>query len=274
MKFLHLIALVIVGGIHSLAWAQDIRNSFRDSEEFKPVKIEVEIKDSMGTFTSISNFAFKPPGEGPFPAIVLMHTCGGIQNPHMRQHGQELLKEGYVVLMLDSFSPRGFESCPRGSVNVAAGVVDAYAALAFLSSQTFVDKSRIYQAGYSWGAIVATLLASPQSAAVAGSSLRFRATVSNYSTCIYQSKRVFVLKDTDRPVLMLLGERDEELPPSSCFPLLEEIKSVGAPVQWHVFPGASHGWDKQGQAGKGYVYNEATSKEATKRLLEFLSQYR
>lgn len=268
---MHLTAVAIVGGMQSLAWGQNIRDSFLNSQEFQPVKIEAEIKDSIGMFTSISNQVFKPPGPGPFPAVVLMHTCGGIQNPHMRQHGQEILKEGYVVLMLDSFKPRGIENCGRGPVSVAAGIVDAYAALAFLSNQAFVDKSKIFQAGYSWGAVVATLLASPQSAAVAGSTLRFRGTVSNYSTCIYRDK-AWALKDTDRPVLMLLGERDEELPPASCFPLLEQIKSAGSPVQWHIFPGATHGWDKQGQTRNGYVYNEATSKEATKRLLDFLSQ--
>lgn len=271
MKFHHFI-VVILGCIHSLAWGQNIQDSFRNSQDFKPVTIEAEIKESIGTFTSISNYVFKPPGQGPFPAVVLMHTCGGIQNPHMREHGQEILKAGYVVLMLDSFSPRGIENCSRGPLSVAAGVVDAYAALAFLSNQSFVDKSRVYQVGYSWGAIVATLLASPQSATVAGSTLRFRGTVSNYSTCIYRDKYAFVLRDIDRPVLMLLGERDEELPPASCFPLLEEMKSAGLPIQWHIFPGATHGWDKDGQANRGYVYNEETAKEATRRLLEFLSQ--
>ena len=265
--------VAIVGSVQSVTWGQDIRNTFLTSEEFKPVKIEADIKDSIGIFTSISNRIFKPPGQGPFPAIVLMHTCRGIQDWHMREHGQEILKEGYVVVMLDSFGPRGIENCSRGPVSVAAGIVDAYAALAALSNQAFVDKSRIFQAGYSWGGIVATLLASPQSATVAGSTLRFRGSVSNYSTCIYQ-KYPFVLKDTDRPVLMLLGERDEDLSPASCFPLLEEIKSAGAPVQWHIFPGATHGWDKQGKTGSGYEYTEATSKEATTRLFDFISQNR
>ena len=274
MDSLKLAVLVIVASFSPYSMAQDIRDTFLDSTEFKPVKIESEIKNSIGTFTQLSNFVFRPAGEGPFPAVVIMHPCGGIQVPHMRLHGQELLKEGYVVLMLDSFGPRGMQNCARGPLSAAAGVADAYAALAFLDGLPFVDKTRIYQTGYSWGAIVSTLLASPQSAKFVGASLRFRATVSNYSTCVYQGKYHFLLKDTDRPVLMLIGARDEELPPASCFPLLDELKSAGAPVQWYVFPDATHSWDYRGAPNRAFVYSEETSRLATMRMLDFFAQNR
>ena len=174
-------------------------------------------------FTDIANSTFKPPGAGPFPAVVLMHSCGGVKNPHIKQHAQEILQQGYVVLVVDSFGPRGFENCAARVLSGSAGVADAYAALASLSVKPFVDKSRIYQVGYSWGAIIATMLASPQSATVVGSSSRFTATVSNYSSCSFENKYQLLLRDSDRPVLMLLGELDQELPPASCFPLLNEI---------------------------------------------------
>jgi dienelactone hydrolase len=254
--------------------AQDLKAQFLPPVDLKPVSFQPDVADSFGLFTSISNRAFKPAGDGPFPAVVLMHTCGGVRNPHIKQHAQELLKAGHAVLVVDSFEPRGVENCATRIVSGSAGVADAYAALAFLASRPFVDKSRIYQVGYSWGAIVSTMLASPQSAAIVGSSLRFAATVSNYSTCTYQNRYQLVLQDSDRPLLMLMGGQDQELPPASCFPLLPDMKARGSPVEWFVFPGATHSWDKPSQPERGYVYNDRVTAEATAKMLEFLARHR
>ena len=228
----------------------------------------------LGSFTNIANSTFKPAGSGPFPAVVLMHTCGGVKNAHIKQHAQELLKTGYVVLVVDSFNPRGMENCATRILSGSAGVADAYAALASLAARSFVDKARIYQVGYSWGAVVSTMLASPQSAVIVGSNLRFAATVSNYSGCTYQGTYQLLLKDSDRPVLMLMGERDQDFPPATCFPLLDEMKVAGSPVQWHIFPGAIHSWDKPSQPDRGYLYNEQVANEATAKMLAFLAQAR
>jgi dienelactone hydrolase len=254
--------------------AQDLKAQLLTPLDFKPVSFDPEVKDSIGLFTSIANTAFKPTGSGPSPAVVLMHTCGGVRNPHIKQHAQELLKAGYVVLVTDSFEPRGVQNCATRIVSGCAGVADAYAALAYLAAKPFVDKSRIYQVGYSWGAIVSTMLASPQSAAIVGSSLRFAATVSNYSNCTYQDKYQLVLRDSDRPLLMLMGEKDQELPAATCFPLLTEMKAQGSPAEWFVFPGATHSWDKPSQPERGYVYDERVTAEATAKMLEFLARVR
>jgi dienelactone hydrolase len=254
--------------------AQDLREQFLPPIDLKPISFESETKEAIGPFTSIANYTFKPPGPGPFAAIVLMHSCGGVRHAHIRQHAQELLKEGYVVLVADSFGPRGLENCASRVLSGSAGVADAYAGLAFLASKPFVDKTRIYQVGYSWGGIVSTMLASPQSAAIVGSSLRFTATVANYSNCSFQGKYQLVLRDSDKPFLMLMGERDQELPASTCFPLLDEMKASGRPVQWHIFPGATHSWDKPSQPDRGYAFNEQVTNEATAKMLSFLAQTR
>lgn len=254
------------------ARAQKIEEQLLPPIETRPVQFEKEVKESIGPFTNIANATFKPPGAGPFPAVVLMHTCGGVRKPHIKEHAGTLLAAGYVVLVVDSFEPRGFPNCSVRLLSVSAGIADAYAALDSLASQPFVDRTRIYQIGYSWGGIVATLLASPQSASLAGTSARFTATVSHYSNCIYRDKQHFVLRDIDRPLLMLMGERDDELPPGSCFPLLDELKANGQPVDWHVFPGTTHGWDQKGQGSRGYAFDEGTTRDAAAKSLEFFSR--
>lgn len=258
------------------AYAQDLRAQLGASIDLKPVTFAAEAKDSIGIFTNVANTVFKPAGEGPFPAVVLMHTCGGLKGPpnvHMKQHAQSLLAAGHVVLVVDSFGPRGFDDCRARTPVSSTGVADAYAALAFLASKPFVDKARIYQVGYSWGAFMSALLASPQSAQLVGSEQRFAATVANYGSCAFKNYAL-VLKDIDRPLLLLMAGRDTEVPPTPCFPLLDELKTAGKQVQWHVFPEATHGWDKPGLASLGYTYDSQITQDATARMLAFLGEVR
>lgn len=258
------------------AQAQDIGAQLRALvAKYPALEFKADVAEEIGAFTALSNAVFKPKGDGPFPAVVLVHTCGGIKDTHMRRHGQEMLAKGFVVLMQDSFEPRGMRDCGpanRDGISAVIGVNDAYAAHAHLSQYPFVDKNRIYEVGYSWGGFVATLLASSGLAEILGAPARFRATVANYSPCKFNGREL-ITKLTDRPVLMLMGGKDNETPASTCFPALEELKAAGKPVKWHVFPDATHGWDKEGQSHEGYFYNKEITQDATARMLEFLAEH-
>ncbi len=267
------VALLAFAGVGP-ALAQDAPNLLANAAGYTAVPIQKEVRDELGALTPMSNTVFQPKGDGPFPAVVLSHTCGGIQPAHMRKHAGELLSAGYMVLVLDSHGPRGFDTCVQKNIPFAVGVLDAYAGLRQLATLSTVNKDRIYMAGYSYGGSVAALLASPQSAVTFGSPLRFRATVAHYTHCVRPSRARLVLADTDRPLLMLMGQRDVESPPASCFPLVEELAGVGVPVKWHVYPGMTHGWDRQDGSRNGYVYNEEAALDATRRMIEFFNANR
>ena len=52
----------------------------------------------------------RPDGPGPFPAVVIMHDCSGLGPTASGAPGRwarELVARGYVVVMPDSFTPRG-----------------------------------------------------------------------------------------------------------------------------------------------------------------------
>lgn len=258
------------------AGAQNLQAQLAPPLDLKPVDFSDEVRESMSPSTDVANAVFKPAGDGPFPAVVLMHSCGGLvgaPNAHVKEHAQQLLAAGYVTLVIDSFQPRGFDNCAARVPATSTGIVDAYAALDFLAAKPFVDATRVYQVGYSWGAFISAFLASPQSAGLASSQRRFAATVANYGGCAYKTSQI-VLRDIDRPLLMLLGERDREVPAAPCFPLLDELKAAGAPVHWHVYLQTTHGWDKPGLPTRGYTYSAQVTQDARRRALDFLSQPR
>ena len=273
LKILFILFVLLLAG--KAATAQDIseRANLFYRFVYRPYEFKFQLEDSFGAFTNISNKVFKPQGDGPFPAVVLIHTSGGLRNSHVKRDAQKLVEKGYVALVLDSMGPRGVSVITESTraLYPPAGVKDAYIALDFLRNQSFVDKQRIYEAGYSSGGFVATLLASPSLAKAAGASDRFKATVSFYSTCAI-NKSNLILADTDRPVLMLIAGDDRENPHGTCFQDLEQYRAKGMPIETHIFEKASHGWDKMGETNLGYFYNEEITNEGFIKMIEFFEK--
>lgn len=55
---------------------------------------------------NVTSDLYRPGGNGPFPAVVVLHTCGGV-GVKEGQYATSLRSEGYVVVVPDSFSSRG-----------------------------------------------------------------------------------------------------------------------------------------------------------------------
>jgi dienelactone hydrolase len=48
----------------------------------------------------------RPEGEGPFPAVVLLHGCSGVQESN-HSWAELFRNQGYVAVIVDSLGPRG-----------------------------------------------------------------------------------------------------------------------------------------------------------------------
>jgi dienelactone hydrolase len=189
----------------------------------------------------------KPDGAGPFPAVVIMHDCSGLGPRSSGAPGRwatELVGRGYVVMMPDSFTTRGFpagvctNSSPRrNDVAPSRRVRDAYASLAHLRTLPYVDGSRVGLMGGSHGG--ATTLA----AMVApSSSPGFRAGVALYPGCAPWLRSADAYRPAG-PLLILIGEKDDWTPAEPCRRLTEAAQQAGAPVTIKVYPGAYHSFD-------------------------------
>jgi dienelactone hydrolase len=97
----------------------------------------------------------QPQGDGPFPAIVLSHGCGGFAQLFHDDWAERFADMGYVALQVDHFGSRGFiEACYRPHlVPFSVRVQDAYDAKAYLGGLPFVDRKRIAVMGWSQGGI-------------------------------------------------------------------------------------------------------------------------
>src|SRR5262249_38822597 len=110
-----------------------------------------------GTPITIPATLVRPPGPGPSPAVVQLHGCGGLEAQSYRW-AQWLAGHGYVVLVVDSFRPRGGKGdCPTGPPEppLTARSDDAFGALRYLQSQPFVRGDRVAAIGWSQGGVYA-----------------------------------------------------------------------------------------------------------------------
>lgn len=184
----------------------------------------------------ISGWLYRPAGTGPFPAIVLAHTCAGV-NAHTDFWGKRLAGWGYLTLAPDSFTPRGQKSvCGRGNI-VSGGmrVADIAGALDFLNAQPFVQRDRIGLIGHSHGGW-ATMRAVQKSYRLAARGLK--AAVAYYPSCSPAFD-----DDVAVPLLILIGERDDWTPARDCHRL--EAAGFTRPklVDAVYYPDAFHSFD-------------------------------
>lgn len=214
------------------------------------------------TFSSLSasappidGYLFKPDGDGRYPAVVLLHGCGGLFSASTGQMqardadwAQRLVRAGYVVLMVDSFSPRGIkEMCSPRSYRQSVYLdrpKDAYGALRWLQAQPFVKPDRVAVMGWSQGGGVTLLsvraqsLGRPEHLPLGD----FRAAVAFYpATCRESAHRVPWTSAI--PVLVLVGDQDNWTPAGPCKELVEKSAARGSDITMQLYPGAYHDFD-------------------------------
>jgi dienelactone hydrolase len=191
-------------------------------------------------------------GSGPFPAVVLLPTCGGVQR-HLFDWARRLNQAGYVAMIVDSNGPRGVtQNCQGSSAPVTLDnvVSDADAALAYLRRQPFVRGDRLGVIGFSWGAMAAIRLAGQShQARLADHAAGLRAVAAFYPGCGTDSPDPLVQATYEwdakfaTPVLLLLGESDNEAPFPYCARKAESHKRDGEPTSYKVYPNTTHMFD-------------------------------
>ncbi|MGX7872329.1 dienelactone hydrolase family protein [Mesorhizobium sp. ORM6] len=220
--------------------------------------------------TSLNGYLTRPPGEGPFPAVVVLHGCTGLSPSVRETWSARLASWGYVVLFVDSFSTRGIhETCDRGPL--VDRVYDAYGALEFLSKYSFVDPKRIALAGSSAGGTT-TLEAVQLGGAEQLMERKFKAAIAYYPNCSAANGDMAV------PTLILIGELDDWNPAKKCQEMMAQRSGKGSAVQLDVFKGARHAFASPGlkigteDYGHRVEYNAAAADQSVREVHAFLKK--
>ena len=209
-------------------------------------RVEFPSTDAAGT--RLTGYLFRTDATGRRPAVVLLHGCSGLLardgklGARERDWGGRLAAEGYAVLAVDSFNPRGVRQvCTVRERNVSFEddrPRDAYGAQRWLAEQPFVDRNRIAVIGFSHGAMstLATI-------AAARSERGFRAAIALYPGCDAIGRWRDPAWTPYAATLMLVGLADDWTPAKPCLALAERARTSGAPAEIIAYEGARHGFD-------------------------------
>jgi dienelactone hydrolase len=188
----------------------------------------------------VSGMLRLPVGSGRVPAIVLSHSAGGVSKDRDLAWAERFTAIGMAVFVVDSFTPRdvkGFANQP----SFAASVADVYAALRLLATHPRIDPARVALMGFSRGGTVAlTAALEPVRRIGAPDGARFAAHVALYPAC---NTRYLAREVTGMPMLMLLGDADDQAPPEPCRRYAEWFRNMGAAIKVVAYPGARHLFD-------------------------------
>jgi dienelactone hydrolase len=200
----------------------------------------------------------KPEGSGPFPAVVIMHDCSGL-GPRSSgapfRWARELGGRGYVVLMPDSFTTRGYvdgvctdASLSRDDVSPPPG------ARCLCGARPSPDPAvRRRRARRAHGRLARRLddahvddrPGERRGPSGEGEARGFAAAVALYPGCV-ASRRTWTSAGVYRPVaplLILIGDKDDWTPAEPCRKLTEAARQAGYPVMIKIYPGAYHSFD-------------------------------
>ena len=254
-------------------------------EEIDPAHLvsfssRTQAADAAGKpYPMVQGYLRKPPGPGPFPAVVVNHSR--YLFPHYKAWVDRLAEWGYVAVLVN-LRPLGVKGVGlQGDQTVAERTDAAFSALGYLQRQPYVRADKVGALGwYMWGgnAVMMALEASPEKPNQPWLPIftlhpeqRFRAGVAYYPDC--PNDPPFY----SAPLLVLVGDKDQRHQYPACQKLEMHPKNPTQPMTVIVYPGASKnfdtGMDGVDDFGNPYVYDAAATVDSIQRIRAFLDKH-
>ena len=243
-----------------------------DSQEW----VAFEGTTAMGEKLQLTGILKAPEGEGPFPAVVMLHVCAGLKDDNSAKQlnawSERLVDWGYVTLQVDSFGPRGYGNICENTdrVSLIERSFDAFSAKSYLTTLKYVDSKNIAAIGWSHGAW--GIMALVDGIYRDENTNPFEAAIAFYPWC--ESLTSF-----DTPLLILIGEKDAWCPSSRCITtkMNAEADEFESELKLIVYPNVYHCFDVEG-VNKTYLgyhieYNPEATADAILQVKGFLAKY-
>jgi len=212
---------------------------------------------------TVNALLFTPSGNGPFPALVVIHEWWGL-NDWVKDEASRLADQGYVALAIDLYRGK-VATTPEEAHEIMRGVPDdrasrdLVAATTYLGSQGNVDPKRIGSIGWCMGG--------GYSFNLAVNDPKLKVAVINYG---HLASDDATLKKINADILGIFGGQDKGIPPADVKKFESQMKALGKTVDIHIFPDAGHAFENPNNK-TGYRADDAA--QAWNLTTDFLAKY-
>ena len=208
-----------------------------------------------------------PDGKGPFPAVLVLHTSGGIKKYDIA-YAQKLAQQGYACLVPFYFDAYHLTNDTRAWATTvyATRILDDFSSeIKYLQNLPAIKKDKIGAVGFSMGGYWALILAG-MNKVHAGVSYYGALTGGGANDAMqYQFEENF--HQNSAPVLILHGVDDMTVDVSHAKGLADLLKAKACVYEIHLYPGAGHRFDR------GASLNKSAADDSWQRTLVFLKKY-
>ncbi|MBZ5570521.1 MAG: dienelactone hydrolase family protein [Acidobacteriia bacterium] len=210
---------------------------------------------------TVNGILYIPEGNGPFPAIVVIHEWWGL-NDWVKEQASKLSDQGYITLAIDLYRGK-VATTPEEAHEIMRGVPedrakrDLHAAVEFLAAQSNVKKDRIASIGWCMGG--------GYSLDVALQEPTLRAAVINYGRLATDTES---LKAINASVLGIFGGQDKGISVDDVQKFAKTLKQLGKKVDVTVYPDAGHAFENPNNK-TGYRAEDTA--DAWKRTVNFFA---
>lgn len=186
----------------------------------------------------VTGILFKPPGNGPFPGVLISHGRGGSATGFSLAHAQTLVQWGFVCVG-PNYTHAGMSSTPDNEGYSPENSRRARRALEILTATPGVDHSRLAAFSYSMGSFLTIGLSGElptqfRAVAIAAGGTSGTSNVALAAPATQEAQGIRA------PFLMLHGTADTTVPPVQSANLQSILDANLVPNRRVLFQGVSH----------------------------------
>ncbi|HET6629837.1 MAG TPA: dienelactone hydrolase family protein [Woeseiaceae bacterium] len=262
-EFFRRAAALSAGGVPALAMAGALLPRYAEAAEVsftdeRIVPRYVEYPSPGGTSGEMRGYLVQPAGEGPFPAVLVIHENRGL-NPYIEDVARRTAVAGFLALAPDGLSPiggyPGNDDAGRemqSSLEPSKLQQDMLNSARYLKSQE-LSTGKLGATGFCWGGSMTNLLAVRMGA-------ELDAAVPFYGSAPDSGD----VAKIESALLIHYAENDERV--NATRPAFEEaLKAYDVDYRMYVYPGTRHGFHNNSTPR----YDAEAAELAWNRTIEF-----
>jgi carboxymethylenebutenolidase len=266
-EFLSQASSVTVAGISGLAMAQALLPRYAEAQEvsFTDERIKANYVDYAspgGVSGEMRGYLVRPVGEGPFPAVLVIHENRGL-NPYIEDVARRFAVEGFLALAPDGLSPvGGYPGNDDDGRTLQRSLDQAKLKQDMLNSARFLQthelsSGKLGAVGFCWGGGITGFLAVEMGEGLSAGVPFYGAAPASSDVPRIQA-----------PLLIQSAEEDPRI--NAMWPDFEQaLQANDKTYERHLYQGTRHGFHNNSTPR----YNEAAAKLAWERTVEFFRKY-